>query len=85
MNAEQRRYLLENYDLKPELLDRLVADIWAFTSGTPELWAQNRHAELHYEGKRNDEIFSIIQHELNTGRFAATPASLRQIRRMIYG
>lgn len=85
MDAKQRAYLLETYDLDPGLLDRLLADIWAFTQDGPELWIQKRHAQLQHNGKRNDEIFAIIEGELADGRFAAPVMSRRQIRRIIYG
>lgn len=85
MDSAQRRHLLESYDIKPEVLDRLVADIWDLTARSPEAWVQYRHAVLQRSGIKNEEIWRLIQAELAAGRFAAPNYSLRQIRRMIYG
>ena len=85
MDSEQRRHLLESYDIKPEMLDRLITDIWALTARDPQEWVQQRHAALQQSGLRNDEIWRTIQIELAQGRFAAPAYSLRQIRRLIYG
>jgi hypothetical protein len=85
MNAKQRAYLLETYDLEPAILDRLLSDVWAFTQDSPEVWIQKRHAQLQQAGKRNEESYAVIARELAAGRFAAPPLSARQIRRVIYG
>jgi hypothetical protein len=85
MDAKQRTYLLETYDLAPAVLDRLLADLWSFTRLAPEEWIQERHSQLQSQGRRNQEIFEIIAKELAQGRFAAPPYSLRQIRRVVYG
>ena len=85
MDSEQRRHLLESYDIKPEVLDRLIADLWDLTASNPQEWIQARHARLQQGGLRNDEIWRTIQTELSQGRFAAPAYTIRQIRRLIYG
>ena len=85
MDSEQRQHLLENYDIRPEVLDRLIADLWAMTACNPQEWVQQRHAKMQLSGLHNDEIWRRLQEELKNGRFAAPEYTERQIRRMIYG
>ena len=85
MDATQRRILLDSYDIQPEVLDRLLADIWSMTAATIPEWVQSRHGVLQKTGLRNDEIWQQIQTEMPNHRFAAAPYTSRQIRRMIYG
>lgn len=85
MDSEQRQHLLENYDIRPEVLDRLIADLWTLTNRNPQEWVQYRHAKLQRSGLHNEEIWRQLQQELSEGRFAAPRFSQRQIRRMIYG
>ncbi|MCB1739937.1 MAG: hypothetical protein KDK91_06185 [Gammaproteobacteria bacterium] len=65
---------------------RIVLEVIAYFSETPEAYVKRRHHELHTRSDlRNDVIYRQIADELGQRRFAAPPLSLRQIRRIIYG
>lgn len=64
---------------------RVVEDVLAYFSETVETYVARRHRELQERGIRNDAIFTILATELTERRFATTPLTTRQIRRLIYG
>ncbi len=71
--------------LSPGEAGRLVADVTAFFSETAEQFVRRRHREMQTYGVRNQEIFDRIQDELRHRPVRAPEASVRQLRRMIYG
>ena len=78
-------HLERNIGLGPASARRVVDEILAYFSETPEQYILRRHGQLQSESQRNDEIFEQIAAELRRRRFAAPPLSRRQIRRLIYG
>ncbi len=64
---------------------RVIDEVLAFMSETPEDFVRRRHLELQAQGCTNAEIFARIAQELSQRRFSAPPLSERQIRRIIYG
>ncbi|MGO8693114.1 MAG: hypothetical protein ACLQMF_05510 [Rectinemataceae bacterium] len=85
LSPEQRRYIAERYGLDGHELDLLLGDLWSFTGENPEAYVSRRHRELQRELWPNEAIFKRLAEELSTGRFASSPRTIRQIRRMIYG
>ena len=85
MNGEQKKYLLEAYDLEPQELERLLGDLGAFMGQTYPDWVRSRHQELQGQGLANDISYKQIKEELSQRLFCAPVLSLRQIRRLIYG
>ncbi|MFT5693899.1 MAG: hypothetical protein ACI92E_003242 [Oceanicoccus sp.] len=66
--------------------EKLVAEVIAYFSETPESFVQRRHTELQQiDGYSNARIYRRIEEELAELVFAAPELSQRQIRRMIYG
>lgn len=64
---------------------RLVDEVLAYFSETPEEFVRRRHRELQAEGVGNAVSFGAIATELAQRRVAAPKLSERQIRRVIYG
>jgi hypothetical protein len=64
---------------------RLVDDVLAYFSETPEEFVRRRHRELQAEGVANATGFTVIARELAQRRVAGPQLSERQIRRVIYG
>lgn len=64
---------------------RLVEDVVAHFSESPESFVRRRHRELQADGLANAEIFRCIAGELASRPVAAPELTERQIRRMIYG
>jgi hypothetical protein len=64
---------------------RVVREVLAFLSETPEQFVRRRHSVLQAEGLPNPAIYLRLGAELAAWRFRAAPYSERQIRRMIYG
>ena len=64
---------------------RLVDDVLAYFSETPEEFVRRRHRELQAEGVANAASFAVIARELAERRVAGPRLSERQIRRVIYG
>jgi len=83
--AELVDHLCRNSRLTAQEAQHLVAEVLAYFSQTPEEFLRARHQELQSQGFGNAAIFSTLQLELNSRRFAARPLSTRQIRRAIYG
>ncbi len=64
---------------------RVVEDVLAWYREPVEDYVRRRHAHLHLYGRRNPEIFELIEQEL-AGRLVAAPRlSQRQLRRIVYG
>jgi hypothetical protein len=85
INPEQRKQLADRYGLAEAELGKLLEDIWLITQERPEAYALRRHEELREAGLPNERCFAAIAREIEAGRFASPPLSLRQIRRIIYG
>jgi hypothetical protein len=64
---------------------RLVDEVLAYFSETPEEFVRRRHRELQAEGVANADSFIAIAAELAQRRVAGPKLSERQIRRVIYG
>ena len=64
---------------------RLVDEVLAYFSETPEEFVRRRHRELQSEGVANSISFAAIATELAGRRVAGPKLSQRQIRRVIYG
>lgn len=78
-------YLVRTSPLSAREATRLVGDVLAFLSETPEDYLRRRHRALQAEGLSNPEIFARLKPELAQWRFRAPELSERQIRRIIYG
>jgi hypothetical protein len=78
-------YLVRTTSLSQGEATRVVGDVVAYLSETPESYVRRRHLVLQGEGLSNTEIFAQLQAELAQWRFRAPPLSERQIRRIIYG
>ena len=65
---------------------KIVDEVIAFFSETPEDYVRRRHLEIKQElGLSNAQIFQRIETELTQLVFAAPTLTQRQIRRIIYG
>jgi hypothetical protein len=71
--------------LSPGEAARVVADIVGWYQEPVEVYVRRRHAHLRQNGKRNDEIFTVIGTELAERLVAAPALSERQLRRIVYG
>lgn len=71
--------------LEREEANRLVLEIVAYFSESPESFVIRRHRELRADGQPNLAIYKRIATELGARRFPAPCLSQRQIRRLIYG
>ncbi|MFK7995884.1 MAG: hypothetical protein AB8B87_17240 [Granulosicoccus sp.] len=78
-------HLVRHSGLSSSQAIRLINEIVAFYSETPQLYIRRRHSELQKSGLANELIYSIIAEELGQHRFASEPLTTRQIRRAIYG
>jgi hypothetical protein len=85
LKQDRLRYLEDKYGLDSGELGLLLDDIWAFTEETIEDFVRRRHGELQRQGLRNEAIYRRLATEAGAGRFAGSPLSLRQVRRIIYG
>ncbi|HWD70072.1 MAG TPA: hypothetical protein VG293_07735 [Solirubrobacteraceae bacterium] len=64
---------------------RLVDEVLAYFSETPEEFVRRRHRELQAQGVANAVGFAAIAAELVQRLVAGPKLSERQIRRVIYG
>jgi hypothetical protein len=64
---------------------RLVDEVLAYFSETPEEFVRRRHRELQAQGVANAVSFAAIAAELVQRLVAGPKLSERQIRRVIYG
>ena len=78
-------HLTQQTGLPPGQTQRPIEDVLAWFATPVEDWVKARHAQLQAAGVRNSAIFEQIARELPARRFAPTPLSTRQIRRLIYG
>lgn len=78
-------HLCRSSQLTAREAEHLVAEVLEYFSQTPEQFLRTRHQELQSQGYDNTTIFTILQRELSTRRFASKPLTTRQIRRAIYG
>jgi hypothetical protein len=78
-------HLARTSRLNPSEAARVVNDVLAYLTETPEAYIRRRHYALQREGLANAEIFERIAAELAQWRFRAPAYSARQIRRVIYG
>jgi hypothetical protein len=76
---------LESSGISRSQAARLVDDVLAYFSETPEEFVRRRHRELQAGGAANTVSFATIARELAQRRVAAPQLSERQIRRVIYG
>ena len=85
MEANFREHILTSYDLSPKDFDRLMEEINGYYGMTLEEYIQHRHFQLHREGMKNPEIYSLLKEEIRDIRFSVHDISERRIRRIIYG
>jgi hypothetical protein len=78
-------HLVEANGLERRDAARVVAEVVAFFSETPEAFVRRRHRELQHRGMANPEIFARVARELGGRPVAAPELSERQIRRLVYG
>ena len=78
-------YLVRTTSLSHGEATRVVGDVLAYLSETPESYVRRRHLVMQGEGLSNPEIFARLQAELEQWRFRAPGLTERQIRRIIYG
>ena len=78
-------YLARSSRLTPQEAARLVNEVLAFMSETPEDFIRRRHLALQSQGLSNSAIYLQLTAELTQRRFRAPEFSERQIRRVIYG
>lgn len=72
--------------LTPSEARKIVDEVIAYFSETPEAYVRRRHLEIKQElGLSNPRIFQRIEAELAQLVFAAPALTQRQIRRIIYG
>lgn len=64
---------------------RVLQDVVAHFSETPQDYVNRRHGELVRAGWKNADIYERLSRELTARPFAGPAFSPRQIRRMIYG
>lgn len=64
---------------------RVVEEMLAYFSESPEQFVTRRHGELQAESQRNDAIFGQIGAEMAQRRFTSPVLTARQLRRLIYG
>ena len=69
---------------RPEA-ERVVEEVLAYFSESAEAFVVRRHGELQAEDQRNVAIFERLAEEVAARRFAASPLSVRQMRRLVYG
>jgi hypothetical protein len=83
--GELLEYLARSSRLSLPEATRLVNEVLAFMSDTPEDFVRRRHLALQAQGLSNRDIYLRIAKELEARRFRAPEYSERQIRRIIYG
>lgn len=83
--AELVAYLVRSTRLSESEAHKVVDDVLAFMSETPEDFIRRRHLALQSQGYSNAGIFAQIAKDLEERRFRAPELSERQIRRIIYG
>jgi hypothetical protein len=79
------RHLSSAAALEHDQARHIVEEVLAYFTESVEAFVLRRHQELSSAGLRNAAIYQQISQELSGRLFAATPLSIRQIRRLIYG
>lgn len=85
LDKQFKNYLLSAYPIDESLLDHLLEDLGDYFAHDVQSYISVRHQQLKDEGLKNNEIYGLLQKELNEKRFAVPEMSIRQIRRAIYG
>jgi hypothetical protein len=80
-----KNHLMATYGISDADFERLHEEFLAYFGQTVEEFVGRRHQELQKAGRRNDEIYRLIQAEAASRRFAVNDLSKRQIRRIVYG
>jgi hypothetical protein len=78
------RHVVATTGLPAATAARVISDVVGYYAETTEEFVRRRHAELHRR-YTNDRIWDVIAGELAGRPVAAPPASVRQLRRMVYG
>ena len=79
-------HLCQSTDLTGAQVNRIIDDVIAYFSETPEDYVRRRHVEIKQEtGANNAHVFARIEAELAQRVFACPALTQRQIRRIIYG
>ncbi len=79
-------HLCHGSGLTPSQARKIVDEVIAYFSETPEDYVRRRHLEIKQElGLSNAQIFRRIEAELAQLVFTAPAFTQRQIRRLIYG
>ena len=83
--ADLVAHLVRTTRLSEAEAQRVVLEVLAYFDEPVERFVRRRHAALRADGLQNAQIFARLIDEVAAGRFAASPPTERQIRRMIYG
>ena len=79
-------HLCHSSDLSASQAQRIIDEVIAYFSETPDNYVRRRHREIKQEtGLANAQIFARIEVEMGQLVFAAPVLTQRQIRRIIYG
>ncbi|MCP4334016.1 MAG: hypothetical protein GY785_15265 [Gammaproteobacteria bacterium] len=79
-------HLCHGSGLTPSQARKIVDEVIAYFSETPEDYVRRRHLEIKQElGLSNALVFQRIEAEMAQLAFAAPALTQRQIRRLIYG
>jgi hypothetical protein len=79
------RYLAASTGLSQPTAIRVIADVASYFDETVEEFVRRRHAELRQRQRKNEQIWPLVEAELQQRRFAAPGLSERQLRRIVYG
>jgi hypothetical protein len=82
---EFKRHVVTNYGVSESEYERLHEEFLAYFAPTLEEFVRDRHLELQRSGRKNPEIFRLIQAEAAKRRFGVEELSERRIRRIVYG
>jgi len=61
LEGDFEKYLLSSYQILEKDLYRLIDDLTGTFNDSVEMFVQKRHFSLQKEGKRNKEIYTILQ------------------------
>jgi hypothetical protein len=84
-DVDFKDHIMFSFNLTEQDFERLMDEFLGYFGSTLEEFVRGRQAEFHKEGKKNQEIYTLIAQEAFRMRFAEDPLSERQIRRIIYG
>ena len=80
--TELADHLIRTTRLEPSEARRVIQEVLAYLSESPQEFVTRRHGELQREGHPNVEIYRRLSQELDHRRFPAPRFSERQIRRL---